>query len=53
VKLLLDENLSDRILSQIADLFPELTHVKAVLLTQRAGNEVAEWARAGSVRSEK
>jgi predicted nuclease of predicted toxin-antitoxin system len=45
VKLLLDENLSDRILPRIADLFPESTHVKAALLTQRADSEVAEWAR--------
>ena len=30
MKLLLDENLSDRIISQIVDLFPDSTHTKAV-----------------------
>jgi predicted nuclease of predicted toxin-antitoxin system len=44
VKLLLDENLSDKILPAIADFFPESTHVKAVRLTQCSDHEVAEWA---------
>jgi predicted nuclease of predicted toxin-antitoxin system len=34
VKLLLDENLSDRIVPQILDLFPDSTHVKLHGLTQ-------------------
>ena len=29
MKLLLDENLSDRVVSQILDLYPDSTHVKA------------------------
>ena len=34
MKLLLDENLSDRIISRIGDLFPDLTHIKAVGLKE-------------------
>ena len=34
VKLLLDENLSDRIISRVADLFPDSTHIKAVGLRE-------------------
>ena len=34
MKLLLDENLSDRIISRIVDLFPGSTHIKAVGLRE-------------------
>jgi len=44
VKLLLDENLSDRILSRIIDLFPDSTHVKNEALTQADDSLIAEWA---------
>ena len=37
MKLLLDQNLSDRIISRISDLFPGSTHVKAVGLTEAKG----------------
>jgi predicted nuclease of predicted toxin-antitoxin system len=33
MKLLLDENLSDRIVPRIADLYPDSQHVKALGLT--------------------
>ncbi|WP_445635077.1 hypothetical protein NSTC745_06980 [Nostoc sp. DSM 114161] len=32
MKLLLDENLSDRIISQIVDLYPDSVHVKTLVL---------------------
>jgi predicted nuclease of predicted toxin-antitoxin system len=44
VKLLLDENLSDRILSRIIDLFPDSTHVKNEVLTQADDSVIADWA---------
>ena len=34
MKLLLDENLSDRIVARIADLYPDSTHVKTVNLME-------------------
>jgi predicted nuclease of predicted toxin-antitoxin system len=45
VKLLLDENLSVRIISRVADLFPDSTHVKAVGLREADGFVVWEWAK--------
>jgi hypothetical protein len=45
VKLLLDENLSDRIISRVADLFPDSTHIKAVGLREADDFVVWEWAR--------
>jgi len=33
VKLLLDENLSDRIIHRIIDLYPDSAHVKTLALT--------------------
>ena len=45
MKLLLDENLSDRIISRIADLFPDSTHVKAVGLREADDFVVWEWAK--------
>jgi hypothetical protein len=45
VKLLLDENLSDKIVARISDLFPDCTHVKGVALMQAEDAAVADWAR--------
>ena len=45
MKLLLDENLSDRIVPQILDLFPEATHVKAIGLKQANDSIISEWAK--------
>jgi predicted nuclease of predicted toxin-antitoxin system len=45
VKLLLDENLSDRIISRIGDLFPDSTHIKAVGLKEADDFVVWEWAK--------
>jgi predicted nuclease of predicted toxin-antitoxin system len=45
VKLLLDENLSDGIVSRIEDLFPESTHVKAVGLNQSDDSMILGWAK--------
>ena len=44
MKLLLDENLSDRIVSQIADLFPGSLQVKEAGLFRTDDSAVAEWA---------
>jgi predicted nuclease of predicted toxin-antitoxin system len=45
VKLLLDENLSERIISRIGDLFPGSTHVNAVGLREADDRAVWEWAK--------
>jgi predicted nuclease of predicted toxin-antitoxin system len=45
VKLLLDENLSDRIVARIVDLFPQSAHVKAVGLKQADDSTVSAWAK--------
>ena len=45
MKLLLDENLSDRIISRVADLFPDSTHIKAVGLREAEDFVVWEWAK--------
>jgi predicted nuclease of predicted toxin-antitoxin system len=45
VKLLLDENLSDRIVACIVDLFPQSAHVKAVGLQQADDSTVSAWAK--------
>ena len=45
MKLLLDQNLSDRITSPISDLFPGTTHIKAVGLTEADDRTVWEWAK--------
>jgi predicted nuclease of predicted toxin-antitoxin system len=44
VKLLLDENLSDKIVARVSDLFPECTHVKGVALTRADDAAIADWA---------
>jgi predicted nuclease of predicted toxin-antitoxin system len=43
-KLLLDENLSDRIVSEIADLFPASLHVKEAGPFRADDRTIAEWA---------
>ena len=45
MKLLLDENLSDRIVPRILDLFPESSHIKAAGLEHTDDSIIAEWAR--------
>ena len=45
VKLLLDENLSDRIVPAILDLFPESTHIKTVGLEHTDDIIISEWAK--------
>ena len=45
VKLLLDENLSDRIISRVVDLFPDSTHINAVGLREAEDFVVWEWAK--------
>ena len=45
MKLLLDENLSDRIIFRIRDLFPGSIHVKAAGLSDADDGVVWEWAK--------
>jgi hypothetical protein len=45
VKLLLDENVSDRIVQQIVDLFPDSTHVKATGLKEADDSVVWGWEK--------
>jgi predicted nuclease of predicted toxin-antitoxin system len=45
VKLLLDENVSDRIIPSIADLFPGSTHIKSVGLKDADDSAVWNWAK--------
>lgn len=45
MKLLLDENLSPRLLRQIDDLFADSIHVRTVGLKQRPDREIWEFAR--------
>lgn len=44
MKLLFDQNLSDRIPLQVADLFPESTHVKSIGLDRGEDASLAQWA---------
>jgi predicted nuclease of predicted toxin-antitoxin system len=46
VRLLLDENLSDRIVAQIIDLYPESVHVKTLALIQSDDVLIWECAKA-------
>lgn len=46
MKLLLDENLSDRIISRIADLYPNSAHVKTLGLTNTDDVVIWEYAKA-------
>jgi predicted nuclease of predicted toxin-antitoxin system len=45
VRLLLDENLSDKIVTRITDLFPDCTHVKSVDLTRADDAVIPDWAK--------
>jgi predicted nuclease of predicted toxin-antitoxin system len=45
VKLLLDENLSDRIVNRINDLYPESEHVKTLALTNTDDVIIWEYAK--------
>jgi predicted nuclease of predicted toxin-antitoxin system len=46
VKLLLDENLSPRLVQRLASLFPCLTHVRDIGLKQGSDSMIWEWAKA-------
>lgn len=46
MKLLLDENLSDQIISQIIDLYPNSEHVKTLALTSSDDAIIWEYAKA-------
>jgi predicted nuclease of predicted toxin-antitoxin system len=48
MKLLLDENLSDRITSKIIDLYPNSEHVKTLALTNTDDALIWEYAKANS-----
>ena len=45
MKLLLDENLSDRIVPHILELFPESTHIKTVGLAHTDDRTISEWGK--------
>ena len=45
MKLLLEQNLPDSIISQISDLFPGSTDIKAVGLREADDRVVWEWAK--------
>jgi predicted nuclease of predicted toxin-antitoxin system len=46
VSLLLDENLSPRLVPRLASLFPGLIHVRDVNLNRAPDREIWDWARA-------
>ena len=48
MKLLLDENLSDRIIPRIKDLYPDSAHVKTLGLTNTDDMLIWEYAKANS-----
>ena len=45
MKLLLDANLSDKIISRVVDLFPDSTHIKVVGLSEAEDFVIWEWAK--------
>lgn len=45
MKLLLDENISDRIVAHLSDLFPGSTHVNDAGLAQADDSAIWDWAR--------
>lgn len=45
MKLLLDENISDRVISQIVDLFPDSQHIKAIGLKEAEDRVIWDWAK--------
>lgn len=48
MRLLLDENLSDRIVAQITDLYPDSVHVKTLALIQSDDVLIWEYAKANN-----
>ncbi|MGV2826895.1 DUF5615 family PIN-like protein [Myxosarcina sp. GI1(2024)] len=48
MKLLFDENLSDRIVYRIIDLYPSSDHVKTLALTNTDDNIIWEYAKANN-----
>ena len=48
MKLLLDENLSDRIINKIIDLYPDSAHVKTLALINTDDALIWEYAKANS-----
>ncbi|NJN58185.1 MAG: DUF5615 family PIN-like protein [Leptolyngbyaceae cyanobacterium SL_5_9] len=48
MKLLLDENLSDRIIQRIIDLYPDSEHVKTLMLTNTEDAVIWEYAKANN-----
>lgn len=46
MKLLLDENLSDRIIPRVVDLYPDSSHVKTLALTKTDDAVIWEYAKA-------
>lgn len=49
MKLLLDENLSDRIIQRIVDLYPGSNHVKTLALTNTDDVVIWEYAKANNL----
>lgn len=49
MKLLLDENLSDRIIARIDDLYPDSTHVKTLGLTNTDDKIIWEYAKSNNL----
>ncbi len=45
MKLLLDENISDRVVLLVSDLFPDSAHVTAVGLMRSDDSLIADWAK--------
>ena len=45
MNLLLDENLSPRLIERLASLFPVLTHVRDIGLKQGSDRMIWEWAK--------
>ena len=45
MKLLLDENLTPRLVNRLGLLFPALTHVRDVALKQAADRDIWSWAK--------
>ena len=53
MKLLLDENLSDRIVYRIIDLYPSSNHVKTLALTNTDDSIIWEYAKANNFVNQK
>ncbi len=49
MKLLLDENLSDRIIDRIIDLCPNSNHVKTLILTNTDNRIIWEYAKTNNL----